>query len=157
MGKRELRKNVVKGFLEAVDDRKTSWIYLMPVVIIFLIFLGVLRGQDGDPKLQAALLLGLAAIAMVTCWVWAGKLSKLQLTLVDYVKGTTTSRMMLWFWVIFGISSFGAEAIGIGSKSFIPLWESSILAFGGVGSILLTAGPAYKEYREAQAVARSVG
>lgn len=146
----------MKGFLKAVDDRNTSWVYLVPVVIIVSIFAGVLQGQDGDSKLQAALLLGLAAVAMMTCWVWAGKLSKLQLTLVNYVKGTTTSRMMLWFWVVFGTSSVGAEAIGIGSRIFMPLWESSILAFGGVGSILLTAGPAYKEYREAQAVAQNV-
>lgn len=156
MRMRELRTKAVKGFLEAVDDRKTSWVYVVPVVIIASIFAGVLQGQDGDSKLQAALLLGLAAIAMVTCWIWAARLSKLPLTLVDYVKGTTTSRVMLWFWVVFGISSAGTEAIGIGSKSFMPLWESSILAFGGVGSILLTAGPAYKEYREAQAVAQNV-
>lgn len=151
-----LWRRVIREISSLRDDRKTSWVYLIPVGMVFSVFVGVLEGPDGDPKLQAALLLGLATIAMIICWTWAHRLSKLQIGVIDYVKGTTTSRMMMWFWVIFASSSFGAEAVGIGSKSFTPLWESSLLAFGGVGSILLTVGPAYKEYREARASRRSV-
>lgn len=152
----DLRQQVIREILSLRDDRRTSWVYLVPLGMIFSVFVGVLKGPDGDPKLQAALLLGLATIAMAICWIWARRLSKLQIEVVDYVKGTTTSRMMLWFWVIFASSSFGAEALGVGSTSFTPLWESSLLAFGGVGSILLTVGPAYKPYREARASKQSV-
>lgn len=150
----DLRQQVIREISSLRDDRRTSWVYLVHLGMIFSVFIGVLEGPDGDPKLQAALLLGLATIAMAICWIWARRLSKLQIEVVDYVKGTTTSRMMLWFWVIFASSSFGAEALGVGSKSFTPLWESSLLTFGGVGSILLTVGPAYKEYREARASRR---
>ncbi|GAB3568577.1 hypothetical protein GCM10027405_30440 [Arthrobacter alkaliphilus] len=137
--------------LKAIDDRKTSWVYLVPVGLILAVFFGVLQGPNGDAKLQAALLLGLAALAMGICWMWASTLSKSALSRVDYIKGTTTSRTMLWYWMVFGTASLVAEVLDIGSRMFAPLWESSLLTFGGVGSILLTAGPAYKEFREAQA------
>jgi hypothetical protein len=129
-----------------------TWVYLVPVLVICSLFAGVLRGADGDPKLQVLTLLGLAMISMVVCGIWAWKLSRTQLSASDYVKGTTTSRMMLWFWGLFGLLAFGGEAVGIGAKSLIPLWESSFLTFAGIGSVLLTVGPAYKEYREARSV-----
>lgn len=141
------------NLLNAIDDRKTSWVYLVPVGVLLAVFFGVLQGPNGDSKLQAALLLGLAALAMGICWVWARTLSKAALSPVDYIKGTTTSRTMLWYWMVFGTASLVAEVIDVGSQMFATLWESSLLTFGGVGSILLTAGPAYKEFREAQAAA----
>ncbi|KQQ96341.1 hypothetical protein ASF72_18915 [Arthrobacter sp. Leaf141] len=139
--------------LNVVDDRKTSWVYLVPVGVILLVFFGVLQGPNGDSKLQAALLLGLAALAMGICWMWASTLSKAELSLVDYIKGTTTSRTMLWYWMVFGAASLVADVLDVGTQMFASLWESSLLTFGGVGSILLTAVPAYKEFREAQAAA----
>jgi hypothetical protein len=56
---------------------------------------------------------------------------------------------MVWFWAVFGFISSVAPQIGIGGHSFVPLWESALGTFAGVGSVLLTAGPAYKEYRDA--------
>lgn len=44
--------------LNVVDDRKTSWVYLVPVGVILVVFFGVLQGPNGDSKLQAALLAG---------------------------------------------------------------------------------------------------
>jgi len=59
----------------------------------------------------------------------------------------------MWYWMVFGSAALVAEVLDVGTQMFAPLWESSLLTFGGVGSILLTAGPAYKEFREAQATA----
>lgn len=147
-----LTQRAIGGLRRLADDRRTAWVYLIPIFVIFSLFIGVLKGPNGDPKVQAIALLGLAMISIVVCAVWAGNLSRTDLSGPDYVKGTTTSRMMLWFWVILGFLSFGGEAVGIGARSLIPLWESSFLAFAGVGSVLLTVGPAYREYREARGV-----
>lgn len=143
----------MKKLLGGIDDRETSWIYLVPMGVILAVFFGVLQGPNGDSKLQAALLLGVAALAMGICWMWARTLSKTALSPIDYIKGTTTSRTMTWYWIVFGTASLVAEVLDVGSQMFAPLWETSLLTFGGVGSILLTAGPAYKEFREAQAAA----
>jgi uncharacterized membrane protein len=143
----------VTKLLNAIDDHKTSWLYLVPVGVILAVFFGVLQGPNGDSKLQAALLLGLAALAKGICWLWSRTLSKAALPLVEYIRGATTSRTMLWYWMVFGTASLGAEVFDVGSQMFALLWESSLLTFRGVGSILLTAGPAYKEFREAQAAA----
>lgn len=90
----------------------------------------------------------MAELSMLFCWRWAFKLSKSCATAADYVKGTTTSRMMVWFWVLFGILLLTSPLVGLGAAVWLPLWETPLFTFAGMGSVLLTAGPAYKEYKE---------
>lgn len=132
------------------DDRKLCWVYyLLVLTLIALVLLGVSDDPDSDTKVQALTVLGLAAVSMLVCFYWAFSLRRASVSVVDYIKGTTASRTMLWFWGVFGSFSLIAPMAGIGGESFIPVWKSAIWTFAGVGSVLLTAGPAYKEYREA--------
>lgn len=69
-------------------------------------------------------------------------------TAADYVKGTTTSRMMVWFGYSSAFCSLHPPLLGLGAAVWLPLWETPLFTFAGMGSVLLTAGPAYKEYKE---------
>lgn len=131
-----------------LDDRRTSWVYSLPPLVLTALCLGLLNTPNGDPKVQAYLLLGLALFSMMFCWRWAFKLSRSCTSTVDYVKGTTTSRMMVWFWAVFGGLALATQGAGMGVQVWLPLWGPSLYTFAGIGSILLTVGPAYKEYKE---------
>lgn len=133
------------------DDRKSYWAYLLIVGLVAVALVNLGDDPASDTKVQVLTVLALAVISMVICFYWAFSLQRASVSVVDYIKGTTASRMMLWFWAVFGSISAVAPLIGIGGQSFVPLWESALGAFAGIGSVLLTAGPAYKEYREALA------
>lgn len=131
-----------------LDDRRMSWVYSLPPLVLAALCLGLWSSPNGDPKVQAYLLLGLALFSMMFCWRWAFKLSRSCASTADYVKGTTTSRMMIWFWAVFGGLALATQAVGMGVEVWLPLWGPPLYTFAGIGSILLTAGPAYKEYKE---------
>lgn len=133
------------------DDRKSYWAYLLVVGLVAVALVNLGDDPPSDTKVQVLTVLGLALTSMVICFYWAFSLKRASVSAVDYIKGTTASRTMLWFWAVFGSISAVAPLIGIGGKSFVPLWESALGAFAGIGSVLLTTGPAYKEYREALA------
>lgn len=122
-------------------------------MLIALVLLGVSDDPSSDTKVQALTVLGLAAASMLVCFYWAYSLRRASVSVVDYIKGTTASRTMLWFWGVFGSFSLIAPMTGIGGESFIPVWKSALWTFAGIGSVLLTAGPTYKEYREAMGTA----
>jgi hypothetical protein len=44
------------------------------------------------------------------------------------------------------------EWFGLGAQSIIALFEGQLWTFAGMGSLLLTVGPAYSEYKEATKV-----
>lgn len=131
------------------DDRKGYWAYLGVLGLIAIAVVNLVDDPASDTKVQVLTVLGLALTSMGVCFYWAFSLKRASVSVVDYVKGTTASRTMLWFWAVFGFISAVAPLIGIGGQSFAPLWESGLATFAGIGSVLLTAGPAYKEYREA--------
>lgn len=131
------------------DDRKSYWAYLVVVGLVAVALVNVVDDPDSDTKVQVLTVLALALTSMVICFYWAFSLQRASVSVVDYIKGTTASRAMLWFWAVFGSISAVAPLVGIGGQSFVPLWGSGLGAFAGIGSVLLTAGPAYKEYREA--------
>lgn len=133
------------------DDRKAYWAYLVVIGLVAVALVNVVDDRDSDTKVQALTILGLALTSMAVCFYWAFSLQRASVSVVDYIKGTTASRIMVWFWAVFGSISSVAPQIGIGGQSFVPLWESALGSFAGMGSVLLTAGPAYKEYREAMA------
>lgn len=133
------------------DDRKAFWAYLVVVGLVAVALVNLVDDPASDTKVQALTVLGLALTSMVVCFYWAFSLQRASVSVVDYIKGTTASRTMVWFWAVFGSISAASPLIGIGEQSFVPLWESALGAFAGMGSVLLTAGPAYKEYREAMA------
>nr|AFK89593.1 hypothetical protein [Arthrobacter sp. J3.53] len=133
------------------DDRKSYWAYLVAVGLVAVALVNLVDDPASDTKVQVLTVLALALTSMVICFYWAFSLQRASVSVADYIKGTTASRTMLWFWAVFGSISAVAPLIGIGGQSFVPLWESALGAFAGIGSVLLTAGPAYKEYREAMA------
>lgn len=130
------------------DDRRWSWVYCIPPVVVAAVCFGLGSAPNGNPKAQAFVLLVLALVSTMCCWRWAVKLVKSGVSAADYVKGTTTSRMMVWFWAVFGGLALLTPVVGFGVEVWIPLWESPLYTFAGIGSLLLTAGPAYKEYKE---------
>jgi hypothetical protein len=91
---------------------------------------------------------------MVICLAWAIKLSRKAISDARYIKATTTSRVMVWFWLALGATAAVTSPFGIDTQDFMPLFEDSLNGFIGIGSILLTAGPAYAEYKEAQHAGR---
>lgn len=131
------------------NDKKLFWVYLPMIALVVIILLGISDDADSDTKVQALTVLGLAGASLLVCFYWAFRLWRAPVSTVDYIKGTTASRTMLWFWGLFGSISLIAPLTGIGGESLTPVWESTIWTFAGAGSVLLTAGPAYKEYREA--------
>lgn len=131
------------------DDRKSYWTYLIVVGLLSVALVNLVDDPASDTKVQVLSVLGLALASMIVCFYWAFSLQRASVSVVNYIKGTTASRTMLWFWAVFGSVSAIAPLTGIGGQSFVPLWESALGAFAGIGSVLLTAGPAYKEYREA--------
>jgi hypothetical protein len=133
------------------DDRKAYWAYLVVIGLVAVAIVNVVDDPASDTKVQALTVLGLALTSMAVCFYWAFSLQRASVSIVDYINGTTASRTMVWFWAVFGSISSVAALIGIGGQSFVPLWESALGSVAGMGSVLLTAGPAYKEYREAMA------
>lgn len=65
------------------------------------------------------------------------------------MKGTTTARMMGAFWALLAASPAIASFFQVDATALMPLLESSLTGFVGIGSVLLLVGPAYREYREA--------
>lgn len=57
---------------------------------------------------------------------------------------------MVWFWLALGATAVVTSFFSIGAEDFMALLEESLIGFIGIGSILLTAGPAHVEYKEAQ-------
>nr|WP_173160304.1 hypothetical protein [Arthrobacter sp. J3.49] len=137
------------------DDRKSYWAYLVVVGLVAVALMNLVDDPASDTKVQVLTVLGLALASMGICFYWAFSLQRASVSVVDYIKGTTASRTMLWFWAVFGSISAVSPLIGIGGQSFVPLWESALGAFAGLGSVVLTAGPAYKEYREALATVKA--
>ena len=135
------------------DDKKLFWVYLPILGLIAIIFLGVSDDPGSDTKVQALTVLGLAGASLFVCFCWAFSLWRAPVSIVNYIRGTTASRTMLWFWGLFGSISLIAPLTGIDGESLTPVWESTLWTFAGAGSVLLTAGPAYKEYREAMGTA----
>jgi hypothetical protein len=133
------------------DDRKSSWVYLTVLCFIALIFVSLLDAPASDTKVQALAVLGFALISTGVCSYWAFSLQRALVSVEQYIKGTTASRTLIWFWAVFGSISVLAPKLGISGQAFLPLWDSALGAFAGMGAVLLTAGPAYKEYREAMA------
>ncbi|MEG9250002.1 hypothetical protein V6S67_18075 [Arthrobacter sp. Soc17.1.1.1] len=82
--------------------------------------------------------------------VWAIRISRKPGSAAGYVKATTTSRIMVWFWLALGVTTTVTALFGMDTEDFMPLFEDSLAGFIGIGSILLTAGPTYAEYKEAQ-------
>ncbi|MGX9902048.1 hypothetical protein ACW0JT_23510 [Arthrobacter sp. SA17] len=119
------------------------------MVLIAFVEVQIWDDALSDAKVQAIAALGLAIVSMIVCFFWAFSLWRATVSSVQYVRGTTTSRSMVWFWAMVGAMSAGAPITGIGGQSFVPLWEHGLVTFAGLGSVLLTVGPAYKEYREA--------
>lgn len=142
-----VRRKLFRGGLR-LDDRRMSWVYSAPPLVVGAVCFGLWGAPDGDAKAQAYLLLGLALVSMMFCWRWAFKLARSGASTADYVKGTTTSRMMVWFWAVFGGLALASPAAGVGVDVWLPLWAPPLFTFAGIGSVLLTAGPAYKEYKE---------
>lgn len=135
------------------DDRKAYWIYLVVFGCVAFVFVNLLGTPSSDTKIQALTVLGFALVSLGVCFYWAFSLKRASVSVADYIKGTTASRAMVWFWAVFGSISATAPTLGIGGQAFVPLWDSALGAFAGIGAVLLTAGPAYKEYREAIATA----
>jgi hypothetical protein len=133
------------------DDRKAYWAYLVVMGLVAVALVNLVGTPASDTKVQALTVLALALISIVVCFYWAFNLHRVSVSVVDYIRGTTASRTMVWFWAVFGSISAVAPLAGIGEQSFVPLWDSALGTFAGMGSVLLTAGPAYKEYREAMA------
>lgn len=152
MKEKRSKKTVRFNFL-LPNDKTLFWVYLPIIALVVIILLGVSDDADSDTKVQALTVLGLAGASLLVCFCWAFSLWRAPVSVVDYIRGTTSSRTMLWFWGLFGSISLIAPLTGIGGESFIPVWESAIWTFAGAGSVLLTAGPAYKEYREAMGTA----
>ncbi|WP_400159850.1 hypothetical protein [Arthrobacter sp. BPSS-3] len=151
--KDEQSKTTGRFSLRLPNDKKLFWVYLPTIALVVIILVGISDDADSDTKVQALTVLGLAAASLLVCFRWAFRLWRAPVSTVDYIKGTTASRTMLWFWGLFGSISLLASLTGIGGDSFTPVWESAIWTFAGAGSVLLTAGPAYKEYREAMGTA----
>lgn len=131
------------------DDSRSFWVYLPVVVLIAFVEVQIWDDALSNVKVQAIAALGLAILSMIVCFFWAFSLWRATVSSVQYVCGTKTSRSMVWFWAVVGAISAGAPFTGIGGQSFVPLWEHGLVTFAGLGSVLLTVGPAYKEYREA--------
>lgn len=131
------------------DDRKAYWVYLVVFGFVAFVFVNLIDDPTSDTKVQALTVLGFALISLGVCFYWAFSLQRASVSVADYIKGTTASRTMAWFWAVFGSISAIAPTLGIGGQAFVPLWDSALGAFAGIGAVLVTAGPAYKEYREA--------
>jgi hypothetical protein len=131
------------------DDRKACWFYPVIWGLVAFVFANLLDDPASDTKIQAITVLGLGLISLGVCSYWAFSLKRASVSVTDYIKGTTASRTMVWFWSVFGSISAIAPTIGVRGNAFVPLWDSALGAFAGIGAVILTAGPAYKEYREA--------
>lgn len=119
--------------------------------LVFLLMLLILVAVDSDAeRWPAAAALACAFGAMMICLIWAIKISRMTGSDAAYVKATTTSRVMVWFWLALGATTLMTALLGIHTEDFMPLFEDALIGFIGIGSILLTAGPAYAEYMEAQ-------
>lgn len=118
------------------------------VIVSVLLILVALGPHPENLPATAALACGLGA--MVICLVWAIRVSRTPGSVASYVKATTTSRMMVWFWLALGATTMVTALFGIAVENFMTLFEDSLAGFIGIGSILLAAGPAYAEYKEAQ-------
>lgn len=120
------------------------------LLIICMLLILVAIDEAQPAKWPATAALACALVTMVICLVWAIKLSRKEISDASYIKATTTSRVMIWFWLALGGTTAVTALLGIGAETFMALFEESLFGFIGVGSILLTAGPAYAEYKEAQ-------
>jgi hypothetical protein len=73
-----------------------------------------------------------AAFSMAVCWWWAYRISKTA-DRVLCVKGTTTSRAMLWFWTAFAAAAAAGDWAGFGPQSLTSLFESQLWALPASG------------------------
>lgn len=131
------------------SDRTWSFLYVVPVVVAGVLLIAVLSSPGSDSQSLAAIALGCAVASLIACWLWAARLSRIAPTDELYVSGTTSARMMLAFWGLLALSSILGQAFGFDPTYVMPLLEGPLTGFIGIGSVLLTIGPAYKEYKEA--------
>jgi hypothetical protein len=131
-----------------IDRLRKLKYYLIVLGLIVLLFLNILDDSDSDAKYQALAVLCLGGVSVVICVYWAHKILQCGANTTDYAKGTTTSRTLLVFWALLIVSTIAANFLGR-PQLFVPLTQGMIGTFAGFGSLILTAGPAYKEYKEA--------
>lgn len=137
------------------DERRLHWLQLVVAVILVLAILNAGDGPPSDSRVQVVTVLGLALASTMFCIYWALRLRKAGVTTVNYVSGTTASRTMAAFWAMLFILYWCAPLFGVEGQAFTLLWQSSLSTFAGIGSVILTAGPAYKEYKEAMSTVSS--
>lgn len=141
---------LIRRAIATVTSDRTWWfLYAVPVAVSGLVLSSVLRGPTSDARPLAAIAMGCAVASLLTCWFWAFRLSRIAPSDAVYVKGTTSARMMLAFWGLLAVTAVVSELLGSDPAYMMPLLEGPLMGFVGIGSVLLTVGPAYKEYKEA--------
>lgn len=132
------------------SDRFWSFLYAAPVAILVLVLVTIVLKPPTDETALVITALSSAVITLSTCWIWASKLAQIAPTDAVYIKGTTTARAMGTFWGLVAVSPVLANIFQVEATILMPLLESSLTGFIGIGSVLLMVGPAYKEYKEAR-------
>ena len=135
-----------------IPKEQKFWLVLHWFALLQTVYLAVVGVLGGVPA-YSELILILAMLATVLAVFCGMRIARLRVTTQQFVKWTTTGRVIAVGWTFIGIVLTIVPIVG----AFVELdvqnegWTSGVIGAVGSVSFLAMIGPGYSDYREALA------